>query len=201
MTKSLRSLWVAAAVLMSCGGAFAAFIDFVEGVAESDPVAVSTNIVLTAPTLVTPESAIVTGFHHPAISPSPIATPPGRRAAALFEPGNQDLVSDYVLLTVGEIRGDPVFGVAQDLIVEFFSVDIPLTDFLALLANGGFTFGGGLVEDGTLQDLSALLGTLPEGLIVRAQSGPGELPEPASVALVGVALTAFAFMRRRKTLA
>ena len=200
MIKSSRSALVAAVFLMSCSGAFAAFINFVEATLEGDPVVVATNIVLTAPSVITAESARVTGFHHPGISPSPIATPPGKRAAALFEPGNQDLVSDYVLLTVGEIRPDAVFGLAQDLLVEFFSVDISLADFRVFLANGGFTFGGGLVEDGTLQNLSALLGTLPEGLIVRAQSGPGELPEPGSVALVGLGLMAFAIIRRRKAL-
>lgn len=48
--------------------------------------------------------------------------------------------------------------------------------------------------------LSALLGSLPEGLIVRVQSGPSELPEPGSVALVGLRLMAFAVTRRRKVL-
>ena len=85
--------------------------------------------------------------------------------------------------------------------IEFFSIDIQLSDLLLQLAAGGFEYGGGLVEDGTLQDLSPFLGTLPEGLLVGVQSDPGELPEPASLVLAGLALAAAGLVRRRRAVA
>lgn len=65
MIRLLRKVALGMAFVLSAGGATAAFVSFTEGALESDPVVVATNIVLTAPTLVTNESAIVTGFHNP----------------------------------------------------------------------------------------------------------------------------------------
>ena len=197
----MRNLFFGAIVglglAISTSGAHAAFINFVESADETGLVDVSTNLVLTAPIVTTPESATVMGFHHPGISPSPLET--GRRAAALFEPGDPNMVSDYVLLTAFDIRGDLDFGLAQDLIIQFFSIDILLGDLLAQLSLDGFTFGGGLEEDGTLQDLSLSLGTLPEGLIVGALSHAGEaIPEPASLALLGLGLVGLGYTHRRR---
>lgn len=110
--------------------------------------------------------------------------------------GNPLLVSDYVLLTVGDIRAYPAFGLAQDLTIGFFSVDILLQDFLAQLDATGFTYGGGVEENGLLQDLSGFLGILPEGLLISASSTAVELPEPASLALVGLALASLCISRR-----
>ena len=198
MNKLILNAIFGLGLTLAVSSSFAAFINFIEDPLDIAPVTVMTNIVLSAPIVSTPESARVSGLHHPGISPNPISTSPGKRAAVLFEPGSGgNLVSDYVLLTVGDIRNDAVFGQAQDLLVEFFSADILLADLLQQLAAGGFAYGGGLVEDGTLQNLSALLGTLPEGLLVGVQSDPGDVPEPASLALVGLALAAAGLARRR----
>jgi hypothetical protein len=179
------SLATAGAALLSLGGsifapssAFAASVSFIEGANETDPIVVTTNLFLTAPIVTTPETATVTGFHYPAISPSPINR--GSRAAGLFEPGSTTLLSDYVLFTAGPLTSNcpPVAGgICQNLSLNFFSVDTLVSDLPS-----GFTFGGGIEEDGTLQDISALLGTLPEGLIVRVQSQVAEpTPEPTSL--------------------
>jgi len=173
-----------------------AIISISEGTAETDPITVTTNLVLTSPTVATAESAVVVGFIHPGISPSPISA--GSRSAGLFEPGSTTLLSDYVLLTVGAVRGDPQFGAAQDVTIEFHSTD-------TLVANlpSGFPFGGGVVEDGTLQDISGFLATMPEGLIVKVSSLPSDdpaVPEPTSLALWtlgGLALAGYRWRRRQ----
>lgn len=194
----IKAVFVLAMAAISCQ-AGAAFVSFSEGFLETDPVVVSTNIVVVSVSS-TPESASLSGFHHPGISPSPVT--PGKRFAVLFEPGlpgvTPQLVSDYLLFTASDIRKDAQFGDAQDLAFEFFSQDILLADLLQDLAVRGFTYGGGLVEDGTLQDVSALLGTLPEGLIVSMRSGPGEVPEPQSLALALLALVAVGCARKRR---
>lgn len=199
MKQALSKIIATLGFTLATGGAQAASVDFIEAAIETDPVTVLTDIVLAVPIVTTPETAVVSGLHHPGISPEPLV--PGKRAAALFEPGPPGFVSDWVQITIGDVRGDSGFGVVQDLFIEFFSADIALGDLLTLLDAGGFSFGGGVVEDGTLQDLSGLLGTLPEGLIVRALSRPGEaVPEPASMVLIALAAAALGAARRRKKL-
>lgn len=196
MKKIFLSSMLALSLMLATSAASAAFIDFIEGVQETDPVIVNTNLLLTAPITATSEYAAVAGFHHPVISPNPLT--PGKIFAVLFEPGMPNMVSDYVMLTADPIRPDAAFGAAQDLFIEFFSIDMLFSDLLAQMIENGFAYGGGLVEDGSLQDLSFFLGTLPEGLVVRVQSDVESIPEPSSLALLGLGMAALACLFRRR---
>ena len=88
----------------------------------------------------------------------------------------------------GALEGDPVVEASN----------IVLTAPSAITAKSATVTGSHHLSISPSPILSALLGTLPEGLIVRARSGPGELPEPGSVVLVGLGLMAFAVTRRRR---
>jgi hypothetical protein len=180
-------------LLMPTSTAFAAFVNFIEGPLETDPISVTTNLLLTSPIVVTPETAIVAGFHFPSISPSPVFE--GTRAAGLFEPGSTTLLSDYVLLTADPIIPGGPDGIEQMLTIQFFSVDTLVSDLPI-----GFTFGGGVEENGTLQDISGFLGTLPEGLLVGILSRPQEIPEPSTFVLAALGLSSLSLItwRRRK---
>lgn len=196
MKKLFLGAILGLSLMLASSVASAAFIDFIEGVQETDLITVNTNLILTAPITVTNEYAAVAGFHHPLLSANPVA--PGKTFAVLFEPGTQNMVSDYVMLTADPIRQDAAFGVAQDFFIEFFSIDIGFSDLLAQMRESGFAYGGGLVEDGSLQDLSFFLGTLPEGLVVRVQSDVEAIPEPSSIAMFGLGMVALACLLRRK---
>lgn len=196
MKKIFLSAMLGLSLMLATSAASAAFIDFIEGVLETDPVIVNTNLILNAPLTVTSEYAAVAGFHHPLISANPLT--PGKTFAVLFEPGMPDMVSDYVMLTADPLRSDAAFGVAQDLFIEFFSNDMLFSDLLAQMMESGFVYGGGLVEDGSLQDLSFFLGTLPEGLVVRVQSDVEAVPEPSSLALFGLGIAVFGYLVRRR---
>jgi hypothetical protein len=190
MRRSVSLACLVLSVTLAPRSAHAAFITFTESTNGVDPIAVSTNLVLTAPTVATADSAIVTGFHHGGISPSDLT--PGSRSAGLFEPGSTTLLSAYVLLTVGDFRFDPVFGLAQDISISFFTQNTLVTALPA-----GFPFGGGIETNGALQDLSALLGTLPEGLTVSARAQPAAVPEPTSLLLLGTGALGLVWKRIR----
>ncbi len=196
MRNLLNKILIGFSAFLAANNSFATFVSFIEGPAETDVTVVLTGVVTTEPVIATPEYAKVVGFHHPGISPSPLTV--GSRSAGLWEPGAQGVLSDYVLLTAGEIHDNPDFGLAQDLTIEFFSEDTPLADFLQKYPN--FPFGGAIEETGTLQDISELLGTLPEGLIVSVLSYPGEenVPDSGSTfALLGsISFGLVAFRRK-----
>src|SRR6476661_306585 len=144
--------------------ASAVTISFAEPVAETDPVKVTTTLVVTSMT-VTHDSAVVTGFHGPFNSPSPVTS--GSRSAGLFEPGSTTRLRAYVLLSAGNVTERPPFGILQDISISFFTRSILVSELPS-----GFPFGGGVTANGEFQDLSPFLGTLPEGLIVTARSFP-----------------------------
>jgi hypothetical protein len=180
----------------------AATINFVEGL-EGTLVNVTTNLTGptgtgSAPTIsVTPETASVDGFHFPAISPSPVfGGAAGMTSAGLVEFLGGPL-SDLVIVQALAITDCQVVGLCQELRISFFSDVEGGPPLESLLPNAG-TFGGSLVENGMLQDLSALLNTLPEGLIVKVQSDAPEVPEPASLTLLTVGLCGLGFIWRKR---
>lgn len=187
MKRSLRLAVVLLALALAPRTASAAFITFTESANGVDPVGVSTNLVLTAPIVATAQSATVVGFHHAGISPDPII--PGSRSAGLFAPGVPNLLSAYILLTAGDFELDAVFGLIQSIQIQFFTQDTLVSALPA-----AFPFGGGVVANGSFQDLSTQLAAAPEGLLVSVRA----VPEPTSLLLLGSGALALAWRVRRR---
>ena len=107
--------------------------------------------------------------------------PTGTRTAGLFEPGSADVLSAWVLLSIDPpVLGGSGTGLGQHVHIEFSSRDTSVASLPA-----GIPFGGGPVEDGTLQDLSPFLDLPAEGLTVIVESA-GEAPEPATALLLTI---------------
>ena len=112
----------------------------------------------------------------------------GDSIMAMLEPGcvGNVCTSDYVHVS-WTTRVGGVFNIA-DIVLEFGSDPEQLGNFQCGIQ------GNCIVEDGQLQDITPLL-ILPANITIAAQS---DIPEPATLALAGIALAGLGFSRRKR---
>jgi hypothetical protein len=201
--KPKQTAVIFAGALLSVSNALAATVTFQERV--NDLPIITTNLSLSGPLEATSESATVNGVLSSANALNPIT--PGSFIAGLSD-GNSNLLSDYVLLTAGQIQPTGLQGTdfIQNVTVQFFSNDILVSDLLASFPPQSVTFGGSVPEDGTVQNISTLLnsslyfGSLSV-YIQSAQSDALETPLPAAFTLFATGLGALGLLgwrRKRK---
>ena len=172
--------------LLAAGAAQAqTFINFIEGLKETDPVVIQTNMLPAdiSASGFTNESAFLDGFLQPVGLPP---LPPGQYAAGMLDPDPGNPLSDYVLLHIDP----PLANGQQHFRVEFFSDinEAPLTPPIPL--------NGSVIEDGTLQNLTPFLGIpAPGALTISAVSS---VPEVGTYALMLAGLGALGFWSRRR---
>ena len=150
-------------------------------------VTVSTDLIGVQMTL-SFEKAIITGT-----LPGGVTVAPGTRSVILLEPASDPfgpLQSDFLTLTVGAAA--PTFSI----LFESDGASTFLSDLAQLPGNTPT-----LLEDGTMQNVSALLNSGAFSISMQSDLATPEVPEPGTYLLLATGLLGCALWRRRRTTA
>jgi hypothetical protein len=193
----------AATLVMAVGAASAQPVPTsisITDLTDGTPTVVVNGAIFVTSTTSAPEQVTITG--NQTAGPNPLSVP-GTRSVILLEPA-ADLfgprMSDFVTFTASEpIFGPPVFQMVT-VLFESDGAATFLSDVAALPPTTPT-----LLEDGTPQDVTALLNSSP--IVITVQSDLASLeqpvPEPSTLALLGLGglgLAGYAYRRGKQTL-
>src|SRR5262252_3276153 len=183
---------VAFAVVRSASAGSAGATISISDLTDGNPV-VSTGTLTGSVVTLSFERALITGQLNPDNSGEPI--PVGTRSLIFDEPSGDPFgprLSDFITLTASNTTGTGCVapfpsGPCQNISVLFESDGAPNFDQHIAALPGGTPH---LLETGTIQNVTALLNSLPGSLVILASSdlATSEVPEPTSLTLVGAGL-------------
>ena len=157
---------------------------------DGNPIVTTSADLIGVTTVLTLERAVITGT-----LPAGITVQPGIRSVILLEPPSDPFgprLSDFVTLVIGATAPTVSITFESDGAVNF-------DNNVAQLPPGTPQ----ILEDGTFQDVSALLNSGALQISIQSDLASPEIPEPSSgfLMLSGVLLTGAGLIRRRKTVA